>query len=747
MTFELTSDFRLYAAIAALCVLLLPVLVLRSTKVRGRKMRLLLLLLRGVCLLVLLFILADPVHQEPVARVGQCRTVCLVDTSESMGIGAPRSRLDSVARELGSTLAAAGIPVAEFDRALRLPGAGEEPEPSFPSSASGDVTFLGRALVRLIESTRDLGLANVVVCSDGRVHDRETLREAVRLATRHGVAVSAFVARDETPAVNVAIQNCITERHAPPGSRVPVRVLLRGENVAGRQTKLHLRNQDGRVLEEAVWQAVDGVCERELTLSLGNRSEDYVIEVIPLPGEAAVDDNRFEFHMEVCDPKIRVLYMEGSNHKDERWKKLEYEFLREAFLETGNIEVDVLTVDEQLASGGRLYRVDDMDKGYPDTRDELFGYDVVICSDINRFIFTPEQMQWTAELVSERGGGFCMIGGYTAFGAGGWDKTLWEKMIPMDMQTLDEGYVTEDFVPAFPDEARRHPILELDAERTRNGRILEAHPHFKGTNLVNRAKPGATVLALHPDRDMPVISVQSYGKGRSMAFTSDAAGGWGDYYQTEWGESSGDNCHYRKFWVNAVRWLAENSVARRRTELVGNTEAVSYAPGQVIKLRARILKPVADDDLALAQVLARLDREGAKPVRLRLDGDKREFRGELTLSEGVQEMEAAVLFTATDQDGQPIGEDRVAIQVLHIDREFVQVTPDPELLEQLARTTGGMVVQDAAQLENLLQRSAADVEEREDLYKVPLWDQAWLWGLVLLLFCSEWLIRKLVRFA
>ena len=58
---------------------------------------------------------------------------------------------------------------------------------------------------------------------------------------------------------------------------------------------------------------------------------------------------------------------------------------------------------------------------------------MIICSDISRGAFTPEQLEWTVELVNKRGGGFVMIGGNRSFGSGGWDQTVWDGLIPVDM--------------------------------------------------------------------------------------------------------------------------------------------------------------------------------------------------------------------------------------------------------------------------------------------------------------------------
>ena len=73
-----------------------------------------------------------------------------------------------------------------------------------------------------------------------------------------------------------------------------------------------------------------------------------------------------------------------------------------------------MMVNNQYDQRPILQRVDNPRLGYPTTRQELFEYDVVICSDIARTAFTPEQLEWTVELVAQRGGGFVMIGGNAA---------------------------------------------------------------------------------------------------------------------------------------------------------------------------------------------------------------------------------------------------------------------------------------------------------------------------------------------
>jgi uncharacterized membrane protein len=405
-------------------------------------------------------------------------------------------------------------------------------------------------------------------------------------------------------------------------------------------------------------------------------------------------------------------------------------------------------VDEQLATGGKLFRVEDKERGYPAAREELFAYDVVICSDINRSIFSEEQLEWTRQLVAENGGGFAMIGGYTAFGAGGWDRTVWEQLIPVDMATQDEGYVWEDIPVAVSPAARHHPVWHLAKDPAESERILAAHPVFKGTNLVNRAKPGAQVLAYWEKRDMPLITVQSYGRGRSLAFTADAAGGWGERYQTEWGEGEGehDNRHYRRFWLNAVRWLAENSLASHRTEFLANADALQYRPGEAVALRARF--HLVDDPARLRPftVSARLAEAPDVVASLQLDPARHQFLGNLPLPTDLTGEQATILVAAANPAGETVAEEQVVVGLDHTSLELADPDPDQPALATLAELTGGEILTDPGQFRALLTRPADQPGPDARRYAVPLWDSAWLWLLALLAMSAEWFYRKALRF-
>jgi uncharacterized membrane protein len=742
MTFSPAVDLR-WLVLVAVAVLVLPLwLTARNRRLQPARLRWTILGLRLAATALLVLILANPVARQGVGGDAKPVTgIVLFDTSKSMSLGEPTRS------EKGRTLLleAAG-PALEGVRVLTFaadPGADLRGPGDLAAPPTGPRSRLGAAVARGVALAHGSRVRNLVVISDGRADDPAALADAAALAASRGVAVSVVPVGEPPARPNVALVNCLAERQAPAGSRVPVTALVRVSGGTGQPVELILEDAAGKAVARDRFPAVDGTHSRLLQAAVGDADTALRLKLLPVGNELALDDNELAFTIRATRLTLRVLYMEGSNHKNKRWSDLwEYEFLTKAFSEDGLIDTEVFTVDEQRAEGGRLYCIRKPEEGFPSRRETLLDYDAVICSDINRTIFSDQQLSWTVELVASQGGGFAMIGGYTSFGAGKWDRTVWEQMIPVDMKTEDEGYLWETVTPTIPEDVRDHPLWHLDADPDRNARILAAHPPFLGFNLVNRAKPAARVLALHQDRNMPLIAVQPYGRGRSLAFVSDAAGGWAERYETEWGEGDRDIRHYRRFWLNAVRWLAENSLSPHRTRLVASTDAVNYIPGETIRLQARKLGLARADDLRGWKVRAELVSDALTRTPLELDEQRAVFAASLVLPEDLPATETAVRFTAEGPKGAAPETEEVSIRVLPADRELADPTPDRQTLQQLAERTGGAVLTTAGQLGDIL-RTPQDAQQAGGrLFNVPLWDRAWLWFLITALLSAEWFLRK-----
>src|SRR5258708_19116469 len=149
-----------------------------------------------------------------------------------------------------------------------------------------------------------------------------------------------------------------------------------------------------------------------------------------------------------------------------------------------------------------------------------------------------------------------------------------------------------------------HPLMALGATREETEQIwTEKFPALYGCNLVDRAKPGATVLgvdAVGRNQYGPrlLLAVQNVGKGRSMAFTSDTTRSWGRDFETTWGEPINpalplterncDSRYYRQFWVNAVRWLASGRIGRTNSPVTLELAQSYCSPEEKVEATVKV---------------------------------------------------------------------------------------------------------------------------------------------------------------
>jgi uncharacterized membrane protein len=721
-----------------------------------------LLVLRVGVLATLVFILLNLVGVSEAQLPPRApEIVYLVDCSRSMALDRPLPRLEIVKQAIARSGRLVAVNPPPRVSTYRF-GEGLAATTNLSDlAATDDSTRLLEALYRLPSHFTDGPPAGVVIFSDGRTNETAGFEEIAAGYQRLGVPLHVFPVGSSVTG-DVAIENVIAPRDAAAGTTVPVRVAVRSRGYAGQRTEIRIRLQsepNRPPLATLPITLIDGNQTHELRVDQGVAGPSQVVaEVTPLPGEAVEENNRVAFTIGARKQKVRVIYMEGTLSN-------EYHWVRDALVEDPNIECVAMEVDNQYAVRQRLYRVNDRNRGYPTTREELFTYDVIICSDIARSAFTQQQIDWTAELVNKRGGGFAMVGGNTSFGAGFWDQTAWDKLIPVDMsgQANSPGRGTcwgLQFKVTVPKAAEDHPIWRIVDDPAKNKKVLARMPMFTGSNLVERLKPGAMALG-YSDRAlprvgvMPVFACETYGKGRTFAMTTDTTVDWGVYFERDWGEN-GDNRYFRKFWRNVVLWLAENSAGANRRLRV-ETDKVLYRPGEPIQVSARAYDE-KQEETQRYRLAARLRPTGPGAPTAALQeaaltprpGDAL-YHGDLTtpslkqlplpINAGPAPPRMATL-DVTAYDGEKVAaQARLDVQVIDDPVEYQDPRPDPARLEQLARDSGGTVLHTSEQLAGIL--NACKIAPGETVVrKTPIWDHAGLWLLLLSLLSADWMLRR-----
>jgi uncharacterized membrane protein len=188
---------------------------------------------------------------------------------------------------------------------------------------------------------------------------------------------------------------------------------------------------------------------------------------------------------------------------------------------------------------------------FPFDVETLSQYDCVMLSDVGantlllhpdtftRSVIRPNRLQVIRDYVSA-GGGFVMIGGYMTFqgieAKAQYSGTAIEDILPVRISRYDDR-------AECPEGAAPHV---LDSDHPIVAGLGSDWPRLLGFNRVS-AKANSTVVAeIGTD---PLLVAGTYGKGRTVAFTSDCAPHWAPPSFVAWNG-------YAPLWRQLASWVA-----------------------------------------------------------------------------------------------------------------------------------------------------------------------------------------------
>jgi uncharacterized membrane protein len=311
-------------------------------------------------------------------------------------------------------------------------------------------------------------------------------------------------------------------------------------------------------------------------------------------------------------------------------------------------------------------------------------YDVIILGDVTADRLkagNPNALAAIHRLVSEKGTGLLMMGGYDSFGPS-WRGTEIEKLLPVQLQGAGEA--VEGPVKMVPTEAGlRHYLLRLAENPQENEAIWKGLPDLKGRTKLGEVKKGATVLACAGDQNAPPILVsQDYDAGRTLAFACDTTYLWRI-------DNKGVTAHAR-FWKQVIRWLARQEEIEGNLRVTPDTRRLAAGGrlGFSVALRGK-----SGVDLKDAQFEAKvIDPQGAT-VPVPTAREKEEDRGTFWKTDVPGEYKLVVTGRGKDVDGGVIDtKDKptaVRFLVYQDDAELARRSADHDFLKKLAATGGG----------------------------------------------------------
>ncbi len=542
--------------------------------------------LKFAVIALLLFMILEPIVTVSTVVPRKSSLVVLVDDSKSMTIKDAQDHMSRSAysKKLIGNETAPGL-IADLEKNFkiqmyRFASNVEYIRQADKIAAEGEATNLAESLRFAEDVANQSPVAGVVVITDGANNGvLDPLEVASMLKARNLPVYVVGVGSEQ--AKDIEVSKIAANHSVIENSVVEINALIKNKNFENEEIELVL-TEGGRIVKTQTEILRGSATRVSMKFSPQKRGFGrYTLTAKAKESEAITENNSRSFLIDNRNKKSRVLYIEG-------YPRYDFKFIRRALDGDDSIElVSLLRTGKDKFYRQGIKDQNELKAGYPKTKEELFKYDAIIFGSIEAEFFTRKQLQNTLEFVSKRGGGFLMIGGTRSFAQGGYGGTNIEKLLPVELPfgsgptSATPATFSDRFKLVLTPGGLKNPILQLSPVESENQAYWEKLPALEGYNPLGRAKPGATVLAVHPlseiDDPTIIMAQQRFGRGRSMAFATSSSWLW------QMGMAHEEMSHER-FWRQMLRWLSLSAPKH----IEGHLDKETYTPREKVTLNVDV---------------------------------------------------------------------------------------------------------------------------------------------------------------
>ncbi len=613
---------------------------------------------------------------------------------------------------------------------------------------SGNATAIAASLRQALLAYTGMPLSGVLLVSDGQSTAGEPPEEVLQMLSDEGVPlVSVGVGTTDGPR-NVAI----SELELSPvvfvqdTNQMTVHIESRGMQAESATLLIEKRRNGGpwqEFVREEIVLNLDGQLQ-PLTYNFSetkNGKLEFRAKLMDTGPEISEDDNMASAEVRVIRQRLNVLFIAGSTFP-------EVQFLRNTFLRDRQINLSswLMSADKTYEHPGDLPI-----RRLPVTQEELNDYDCVI-------LYDPDPTQWPinfpellSSFVTKAGGGLVYIAGemQTArmFDRQSDPSLSWLNLLPVIREPgLFRSQVQIRLSARSPwkldvtDQGFQDPIFTFSEDRQANEQTLNNLPGMFWHFPVTKAKPGATVLAVHADPRMRneygqevLIASQRVGPGWSIFIGFDSTYRW-RYL---------DEQFFDGFWARVV------DRAGRSKQLGGNypfrlsTVQATYQPGSQAKVIARFLDE-SQMEPGLQRLYGEVEHGDNQPIPLTLVPTNKvgEFSANFPVSQpGTYFVR---VWLGDETAGATVKAATMPIKVEFPNKELENPALNKAFLQMLASSTGGKsyTISSADEIAGAfkIKHVTRLLEERQEIWDAPIF-----YILIFSLLVTEWISRKWCR--
>ena len=740
-----------YGIVAVVAVILVLSLWARPFRTLDHRRRRTLLILRGLVILIIVVAMLRPTRTSTESQPQTAVLLILFDQSRSMQLphsSGDKSRWEAecdtlqqikpVLKKISKKLE---VKVQPYATTLE-PSIWKDGKLELPKKANGKSTDIGTSLHEAVQQELGKRLAAVILMGDGTQTASHPSVEIYAAARELGNLGYPLYTVPYGPSGNVSQSRDVAVENLPDHytvfvkNKLLVRGMVRVRGYVNKQIPVQLRIIDSAGHEQSVGPVAirAGHDNQAVNVELEyvpEKAGQYklILEAAPQPGELVTNNNQLTAFVTVLEGGLKVLYLEGALRQEQK-------FIRWALDQSTDIDLDFHWYSPRLRDRWPVDLTELIAKG---------NYDVFLIGDCDSRIFGKDQLKKLAAQV-EKGKGLMTLGGFHAYGPGGYTETALADVLPVEMnrfacqqfgRPVEQRWHVPGPLQMVP--TRPSPVTLLAAP-DRNMQAWRELKPLRGANRWNGLKdaPGVQLLAQSDGpKKVPLLVAGAYGEGRVLAFAGDSTWQW-------WRQ--GLQKRHKRFWRQAVLWLARRDDLTRHDVWI-EMDQRRFTVGSQVDFTCGV-RTAAGDMIRNAAVSATFTDADGKSHLLKLTRDGDHYRG--TIVRVSRPGSASIRVTATDSDGKQLGSRTAHFEIMDRDVELSNPAADHDQLARLARFTrdaGGRLVA-PEQLAKLLQeidrkppKLAEDVVTRWQLGDT--WIGAWLVLLCLVaLLGAEWYLRK-----
>ncbi len=616
-------------------------------------------------------------------------------------------------------------------RYFRFSSTADRVESPTDLSYDGTRTDLVGALDRARQELSSVPLSGLVVISDGADNAGGSIAEAMVPLQAASVPVYTVGLGEEVLSPDIQVGRIAAPRTVLKGTSLLLDVVISQHGFGGRTVPLIVEDDERILSEEEVTFGREGeptVTRVRFTLDEPG-ARRLRLRIPPQEGESVTQNNERAVEVDVRENSEKILYFEGE-------PRYEVKFLRRALEADDNIQVVVL----QRTAEDKYLRldVDDAEElagGFPKTREELFRYRGLILGSVEASYFTHDQLTMIADFVSQRGGGFLMLGGRFSFAEGGYAGTPVAEALPVILgdpaPDPQAGFSEVKVTPTLAGQG--HAAAQIRPDGQAGPAVWDSLPPLSVVNHIRQVKPGATTLLSGEGEKgrQVVLAYQRYGRGKTAALPVVDTWMWQFH-----ADVPVDDPTHETFWRQLLRWLVDGVPDYVTARLDPEEVEAGESAGILTEVSDSAFLEV-NDAVVQATVTAPDGTAQIVPLDWTVEEDG-QYAGSFRPS---MEGEYEILTTATTRDGVPMGSDRAFLRVGPSSEEYFDAGLRRSVLERLAEETGGQYY-DPTTVKTLpedIRFTGAGVtlsEERD------LWDMPILFVLLVVFLGGEWVYRR-----